>query len=117
MVALVSEEDFEQLNQFKWYASHESRGTKYYAIRRVYTKDENGRKKGTKIRMHRVVMGLGTGFEDPRVVDHLDRECELGHIHTGDPLDNRRCGLEIITQEENMKRSKGWKKKIEEPWL
>ncbi len=102
MVALVSAEDFERVNAFKWYASLESRGKKYYAIRKYRA---NG--KHIKIRMHRFIMDLPTGFDDPRVVDHLNHN----------PLDNRRENLEVITQEENMRRSPGWNKKVEEPSL
>ncbi len=105
MVALVSAEDFEHLSQFKWYASNESRGTKWYAIRRV-TVDG----KRTKVRMHREVLGLPRVY-DGRVGDHLRGFCSHGHEHTGCGLDNRRCGLEAITQDENMARSHGWKKK------
>lgn len=93
LFALVSDEDFERVNEFKWCASHESRGTKHYAIRRV-TVDG----KRVKIRMHREVMGLNN--ESPLVVDHLD----------GDGLDNRRENLEVVTQTENMRRCKTWKK-------
>lgn len=103
LVAKVSPEDLERVSQFKWYASFESRGTKFYAIRRIRV---NG--KQVKIRMHRFIMGLGTGFEDERVVDHINH----------DSLDNRRENLEIISQDENMRRSNGWKKKkVEEPCL
>lgn len=95
LYAKVSPEDFENLSKFRWYASLESRGTKWYAIRR---------EKGVKIRMHREIMGLKP---DPKklgaVVDHLDH----------DSLNNQRWNLELVTQEENMKRSKGWKKKGE----
>jgi hypothetical protein len=101
-VALVSDEDYERVAAFKWCASLESRGTKWYAIRRVTV---NG--KAVKIRMHRFVMGLPPGGEDGRVVDHLNH----------DSLDNRRENLEIVTQEENMARVPTWKRKQEEPWL
>jgi hypothetical protein len=116
-VALVDDDDFERVNAFKWYASNESRGTKFYAIRRV-TLRRGGRR--FKIRMHRFIMGLETGFDDARVVDHLQGVCILGHVHTGDSLDNRKCGLRITTQEENMKSSPNWKKKgmkVAEPCL
>lgn len=105
LYALVSAEDFDYLNQWSWYASNESRGTKWYAIRR-----ENG----VKIRMHRVVaerriaqgltnaatIGMST-IPEGFVVDHINHNS----------LDNRRENLEVITQAENMKRSPGWKKK------
>lgn len=93
-VALVSDEDYERVSQFKWHASLESRGTKWYACRRETI---NGKR--VKIRMHRFVMGLPPGAEDSRVVDHLNHNS----------LDNRRENLEVITQEENMQRSPGWK--------
>lgn len=103
-VALVSDCDYDLLNCFRWYASLESRGTKWYAIRRV-TMDG----KRVKIRMHRVIMGLGPKPQDDMVVDHINH----------DSLDNRRENLEVISQSENMKRSLGWKKKAVpcEPWL
>lgn len=90
--ALVDDEDFERVNALKWYASLESRGTKWYAVRH----DKNG-----KMRMHRFVMGLPNGKIDPRVVDHLNHKS----------LDNRKCNLEITTQVINMSRSHGFKKK------
>jgi hypothetical protein len=94
LYALVSDEDFEKVNQYKWYASLESRGTKYYAIRRV-TIDG----KRVKIRMHRFIMGLPIGLYDERVVNHIN-DC---------PLDNRRENLEIVTEEENRNLSKGFR--------
>jgi hypothetical protein len=119
-VALVSEEDFEFLSQWKWSASLESRGTKWYAIR-WSTKAEHGEGKRFKIRMHRVIANPAT---IEMVVDHKVGLCVLGHDHPGDSLDNRRCGLEVISQEENMERAKGWKgsrtwkeKKTEECFL
>lgn len=95
-VALVSDEDFERVNAFKWCASQESKnGQKWYAIRQ---------EKGKKIRMHRFIMGLPTGSEDPRVVHHRN----------DDGLDNRRENLEILdSQHENMGYSPGWRKKKE----
>lgn len=101
--AKVSPEDFERVSQFKWHASHESRGTKWYAVRWKWV---NGRR--YKIRMHRFILDLPPGIlDEDRVVDHCNH----------DPLDNRRENLEIITQAENMRRSAGWKKKKEEPFL
>lgn len=100
LVALVSQEDYERVNAFKWCASVESRGTKIYAIRRKVVKG-----KSIKIRMHRFIMGLGCGRCDERVVDHLNHNS----------LDNRRPNLEITTQKENMNRSSGWKKKLPPP--
>lgn len=94
LYAIVSLEDFTYLTQWKWCASHESRGTKWYAIR------WEGKK---KIRMHRVIAQRATGdIEAGLVVDHTN------HFS----LDNRRENLEVVTQTENMRRSPGWKKKL-----
>lgn len=96
LYALVNDEDYDWLMQWSWYASNESRGTKWYAIRR-----ENG----IKIRMHRaIVEHRGVVIPPGYVVDHINHNS----------LDNRRNeNLEVITQTENMKRSPGWKKKPE----
>lgn len=97
--ALVDDEDFERVNSFRWHASLESRGTKFYAVRFDYSGE-----KRVKVRMHRFVLGLPPGLGDDRCVDHLNHN----------PLDNRKANLEVVTQEENMRRSPGWKKKAVE---
>ncbi len=61
MFALVDNEDFEYLNQWKWYAS-EGVNT-YYAKRDVVVSDKKER-----IFMHRVIMHTPKGME----VDHID---------------------------------------------
>jgi hypothetical protein len=114
LYALVSEQDFDFLNQWTWYASNESRGTKWYAIRR---------EKGVKIRMHRVI-AQRRGYEIleancrkngvPPVVGEWNYPIPEGMVvdHVNhNSLDNRRENLEVITQVENMKRSPGWKKR------
>jgi len=100
LTALVSDEDFEFLSKWKWYASVESRGTKTYAIR-WSRKEEHGESKRFKIRMHRVVSerALNRKLSSEEVVDHLDHNS----------LNNTRENLEAITQIENMERSPGWK--------
>lgn len=99
-VAIVSDEDYEYLSQWKWCASLESRGTKWYAIRRA-RKEELAAGSSRKIRMHRVVMErcLGRPLTTEEVVDHVNHES----------LDNQRPNLEAIDQDENMARSNGWK--------
>lgn len=104
-VALVSDEDAGFLSKWKWQASNESRGTKWYAIR-WSQKSEHGEGKRFKIRMHRVVAErkdfATSGILMERshyVVDHLN----------SDSLNNTRENLEYITQEENMNRVQGWK--------
>ncbi len=93
LYALVDAKDYIWLSQWVWCASHESRGTKWYAIRK---------EAGRKIRMHRAIMERHYGdIPAGMVVDHTNHNS----------LDNRVVNLEIVTQAENMKRSCGWKKK------
>lgn len=93
LFTLIEAEDYEWASKFKWTASHESRGTKWYAIR------FDGRK---KVRLHRAIIER-RGIKIPvgYVVDHLNHNS----------LDNRFANLQVVTQRENMRRSEGWKKK------
>lgn len=108
LVALIDDEDYERISQFKWTASLESRGTKWYAIR-WSRKWEHGDGKRYKIRLHHAVLritraDLGVG----EVVDHID--------HNG--LNCQKGNLERITQRENMLRSRGWKRAVNvDPFL
>ena len=104
-VALVSVQDFEKVNRFKWCASNESKGRrKWYAVRGIWLNQKSAR-----IRMHRFILGLGSGLEDARIVNHIN----------DDGLDNRRENLEILdSNNSNMTECPGWKrKKVEEPFL
>lgn len=82
-VAIVDDEDFEWLNQWKWLAV-KLRST-YYAMRVVYEKSQY---KET-ILMHRLILGL-TGRKE--IADHKD--------HNG--LNNQKSNLRIATHSENM---------------
>lgn len=64
-VALVDDEDFEYLNQFKWYANKSYTTETYYAERTAII---SGKK--INIRMHRVILGIKNGKIR---VDHKDR--------------------------------------------
>lgn len=99
--ALIDAADFVKVIQHKWSASIESSGRKVYAIR---WETRNGKR--TKIRMHRFVLGLDVGPSGP-VVDHVN----------GDSLDNRKCNLEIVSEEENTRRGHAWVKEKKEPVL
>ena len=81
--ALVDDEDFDHLNQWKWYV-HFSRGL-FYAQRSA--KRENGKQK--TIHMHRLVNKTPEGFH----TDHIN----------GDSLDNRSANLRTATCSENSK--------------
>jgi hypothetical protein len=74
-VALVDDEDFEMLSQWKW-----------SGVRDVHRFDSPGHSPRLHS-MHRFIMGAGPGVE----VDHIN----------GNPLDNRRCNLRLCTSSQN----------------
>jgi hypothetical protein len=78
MVAIVDEEDFAWLSQWKWHALAEG-----YAARH---------RMGATILMHRVVADAVPGFN----VDHIN----------GNPADNRRRNLRLCTQAENVRNTR-----------
>jgi len=84
-VAIVDDEDYEWLSQWKWTADWSSKTSSFRARRNVYRKS----KKPTVIRMARVILNLKTG--DKRQVDHINHNT----------LDNRRCNLRICTNQQN----------------
>lgn len=77
-VALVDDEDFEYLNQWKWYA-HRAWGNSFYAARM------NPRPNKKVILMHREV------FKDSRRCDHRD----------GNGLNNQKENLRPATKRQN----------------
>jgi len=83
MLALVSQEDYEQLARYNWQA-HISRGA-FYATRGEFI-PETGRQR--TIRMHRVILNAPDDME----VDHIN----------GDGLDNRRENLRLASRGQNM---------------
>ncbi|MDR9852943.1 HNH endonuclease [Paenibacillus sp. VCA1] len=79
---VVDDEDYDQLSQFKWWVDAYG-----YALTTV-----GGRLNKKNIRMHRML----TGAQPGQVVDHID----------GDPLNNQKANLRIVTQKENVRNSK-----------
>ena len=80
--ALVDDNDFEELNKFKWHAL-KSENT-FYPLRKIWDKNT---KKQTVIMMHRVIMETPKGKE----TDHIDRNA----------LNNQRSNLRIVTHSQN----------------
>jgi len=81
---IVDDEDYDWLNQWKWYAK-KYRNNTFYACR--WSLKKNGKR--CHIRMHRLVLGLG--IEDSRQCDH----------HDHDALNNRRCNLRACSNAQN----------------
>jgi hypothetical protein len=89
--ALVDDEDFECLNQFKWHAI--KCPTTYYACRKDYNKET---KKEKSLLMHRFILGL----TDLKIQgDHID--------HNG--LNNQRYNLRPSTGAQNARNKKAIK--------
>ena len=84
-VALVDDEDYEWLSQWKWCATRTP--YTYYAMRSRWV---NGKDKTTK--MHRVIMDAPPGMH----VDHIN--------HNG--LDNRKENMRVCTRTENIRNSR-----------
>lgn len=82
-VALVDDEDYEWLMQWKWYAN-KSNG-KWYAI--TYTKVGGDKETGECVKMHRMILNAPKGV----LVDHKN----------GDGLDNRRHNIRTCTYSNN----------------
>jgi len=79
-VALVDDEDYEELNKHKWCA--QKTGKAFYAVRNV------GKRPHQKhVYMHRQILNAPPGVE----CDHRN----------GNGLDNRRCNLRICTSGQN----------------
>lgn len=78
-VAIVDDEDYALVSQYKWWA---------HKIRNIYYVQAHEPKNNKKIRMHRLIMGIA----DPKVgIDHIN----------GNGLDNRKNNLRIATKSQN----------------
>lgn len=96
--ALVDDEDFELLNQYKWRIQKDY--NTFYAVR-WQAKKENIIYKRKLIRMHREIMEI-----------EMRRKLESNeHIHhiNENGLDNCICNLQIVTQSEHQRLSKKYK--------
>jgi len=84
--ALVDDVDYEELNQYLWFADYNLHTDSYYARRnKQLLKD-----KRIAIRMHREILGLGLG--DNRQGDHINHNT----------LNNCRSNLRVVTHRQNL---------------
>jgi hypothetical protein len=81
LFALVDDEDFEELNKFKWFVQ-KNKNT-FYAKRHIKKEEQD-----TTIYMHNIIMKTPKEM----VTDHIN--------HNG--LDNQKSNLRIVTQRQNM---------------
>ena len=81
--AIVDNDDYEYLNQFKWYAAKKVNQNIFYACR--MSKTINGER--YIVQMHRVIMGNIAGV----VIDHIN----------GNGIDNRKENLRKCTVKDN----------------
>lgn len=86
-VALVDDEDFEYLSQWKW--SYHNGG---YAVRRQHLPSTRKHQLYKMILMHRAIMNPSSDKD----VDHINRN----------KLDNRRSNLRVCSDSENLHNSK-----------
>lgn len=84
-VAIVDDEDFEWLNQWKWHVVSRSA---MYAARSMW----KGNRKKLNVRMHRMILSVKNGM----IVDHIN----------GDSLDNRKSNLRVCRHANNMRNRK-----------
>ncbi len=85
--AIVDDEDFEFLMQWKWKCSGHG-----YAVRNKHIGTVGGKRVQERIYMHRLIMNALKG----QYTDHIN----------GDGLDNRRCNLRLCTNQQNAANSK-----------
>jgi len=90
-VVSVDDEDYEELNKYKWCAIKDHGYDRWYAQRA--SKDTNGKYK--IITMHRQIMG----FPIMKEIDHVNRN----------GLDNRRCNLRQCNHSQNKKNNSKYK--------
>lgn len=83
-IALVDDEDFERLNQWKWTSMWDPKGKYFYATRR----ERISPKKQKTIYMHQIIIDVPPGM----VCDHIDHN----------PLNNQRNNLRVVTHRQNM---------------
>lgn len=86
-LALIDDEDFELVSQYKWRANFNSKLKSFYALTDIRNNGER-----ITILMHRLITDAPKG----KVVDHINHNT----------LDNRKLNLRVCSQSENMMNSR-----------
>lgn len=85
--ALVDDEDFERLSQFKWYTLSARRVSTQYAVRNEQAGEYSTYKQRKQVRMQRYILN----YSGPLEVDHKN----------GNGLDNRKENLRVCSGQQN----------------
>lgn len=96
-VTIVDDEDFERLNQHKWWANKGNEKRPYWYALRQYRDPSKGPNHGKRVLvlMHREVI-------------NAPKEVFVDHIN-GDRLDNRKQNLRLCTNAQNLQNQKRYK--------
>ena len=86
-VAIVDDEDFERLAQWRWFCGLSQDKKRFYAVRTAKSSD-GAHTPGIRILMHRVILGVKKGV----LVDHQNMN----------GLDNRKQNIRICTPSQNL---------------
>lgn len=86
MQALVDDEDYDRLSNYKWYARQSK--DKLYVERQIYLGVVDGKRKAKSIKIHRDIMGV---TDRDIQVDHKDR----------DTFNNTKSNLRLCNQSQN----------------
>jgi hypothetical protein len=84
-VAIVDDEDFEYLNQWKWFAHKDIKNKKFYAVRNCKISNN----KRCRLLLHRII------------IKNTNTKMHTDHCN-GNTLDNRKINLRICTASENL---------------
>lgn len=116
-VAIVDDEDYDRLCQFKWHALKRKRGLAWYAARGG-PRSPGDRNSGRLIYMHRVIVGAAEG----EMVDHKDRDGlnnRRENLRPASRLDNARNAIKVRIKKTSRfrgvsfyKKTKRWKAQI-----
>ena len=84
--AIVDDEDFERLNQHKWYAQYDPKMKAFYAVRDAWIN-----RKAVRIFMHREILGIKEGSK-----------VQVDHEKSDQTLNNCRSNIRRATRRQNI---------------